>query len=217
MPTILSGSLKGGSGKTTLAVNLAVMRVRAGHSVLLVDADPQESASMWASVRSEFKELPTIVCVIKRGRIGRDVLEMRSRFDTIIIDAGGRDSVELRNALAICDMTLVTVKPSQFDTWSLDHMAMLLREIEERTNVRPPALVLLNAVNANPQLKEVDEVREVISDYADVLPMMPGRVSDRVSFRRAARDGMGVVELQGRFADKSGVAEMQAVYGVLFP
>ena len=66
MPMILSGSLKGGSGKTTLAVNLAVMRVRAGHSVLLVDADPQESASMWASVRSENHDLPAIVCVIMR-------------------------------------------------------------------------------------------------------------------------------------------------------
>ena len=216
MPLILSGSLKGGSGKTTLAVNLAVMRARAGHSVMLVDADPQESASMWSSVRAEFSELPRIVCVIKRGRIGLDLLDLKSRYDTVIVDAGGKDSPELRNALVVCDRTLVTVKPSQLDTWSLAHMALLLREIQERTQVLPKALVLLNAVNPNPFMKEVDEVREVLNDYADVLPVFAGQVSDRVSFRRAARDGMGVTELNGRFADKAGVAELDAVYAELF-
>jgi len=214
---IVSCSPKGGTGKTTQAVNLAVMRALAGCSVLLVDSDTvAESASKWAAVRAEDPALPGVVCVQMRGRIGKDLLAMRSRFNTIIVDAAGGDSVEMRNALAICDRALVTIRPGQFDTWSLDHMAKLLQEIEERTGAKAPALALINAANANPRMTEVDEVREILQDYADVMPTLPGIVADRVSFRRAARGGMAACELSGKFADPEATAEMLAVYAAVF-
>ena len=53
MSIILIGGEKGGTGKTTLAVNIAAARARDGHDVLLVDTDPQGSASYWAAAREE--------------------------------------------------------------------------------------------------------------------------------------------------------------------
>jgi len=54
---VLVGGEKGGVGKTTLAVNLAAMRARTGHDVLLVDADKQASANLWASIRNQKRSI----------------------------------------------------------------------------------------------------------------------------------------------------------------
>ena len=67
MSIVLIGCEKGGTGKTTIAVNLAVMRALAGRDVLLLDTDQQGNASFWAQIRDENQVLPRIACVSKFG------------------------------------------------------------------------------------------------------------------------------------------------------
>ena len=124
---VLVGGEKGGVGKTTLAVNLAAMRARAGHDVLLVDADKQASANLWASIRDQEKVAPPVRCVQKRGKgLAADVRDLATRYEDIVIDAGGQDSVELRAAMTIAALAIFPIQPSLFDAATLETLAELV-------------------------------------------------------------------------------------------
>ena len=99
---ILIGGEKGGAGKTTLATNMAAMRALAGRDVLLIDTDPQGSANSWSQSRDDESITPRVACVQKFGKgLPAEVKDLSKRYQDIIIDAGGRDSVELRSALVV--------------------------------------------------------------------------------------------------------------------
>lgn len=101
---LVIGGEKGGTGKTTIATNLAAMRVLTGRDVLLVDTDRQSSASFWAETRQEQGALPPIASVQKFGsKIRGDLLDLAKRYQDVIVDAGGQDSPELRAALTVAD------------------------------------------------------------------------------------------------------------------
>ncbi len=124
---ILIGGEKGGTGKTTLATNLAVLRTRDKEDVLLLDTDKQGSASMWTQMRGENNTEPPVNCVQLFGKgLGNQVRDLAKRYEDIIIDAGGRDSVELRAAMVVADKVYIPFQPSQYDVWTLDHMQELV-------------------------------------------------------------------------------------------
>ena len=104
MSIILIGGEKGGTGKTTLAVNLAALRALQGRDVLLIDTDVQASASYWAQSRDEAQTRPRIACIQKFGKgLPTEVRDLARRYQDLIIDAGGRDSVELRSSLVVAE------------------------------------------------------------------------------------------------------------------
>ena len=94
---ILIGGEKGGTGKTTLATNLSALRAAEQKDVLLVDTDQQSSASYWCGTRDENNIKPRIASVqyFGKGFIAQ-IKDLSRRYDDVIIDAGGRDSTELR-------------------------------------------------------------------------------------------------------------------------
>src|SRR5438477_417175 len=117
---IVSGGTKGGSGKTTLATNLAVMRSRDGFDVLLIDADDQESATDFTMVRNErIPEGAGYTSIKLTGAAVRtETLRLRKKYDDIIIDVGGRDTANQRAALSVADILLVPFKPRSLDVWT---------------------------------------------------------------------------------------------------
>ena len=126
---LLVGGEKGGTGKTTIAVNLAAMRAHKGRDVLLVDTDPQGSASYWTQVRDEGSVTPRVASIQKFGKgVQQELQDLSKRYQDIIIDAGGRDSVELRAALVVANLALVPIQASQFDLWTLDRMDSLVAQ-----------------------------------------------------------------------------------------
>jgi chromosome partitioning protein len=124
---ILIGGEKGGTGKTTLATSLAAKRALSGRDVLLIDTDVQGSASYWAQGRDDAGIKPRVACVQKFGKgLQSEVQDLATRYQDIIIDAGGRDSIELRVALVVADKAYVPIQASQFDIWTLDRMEDLV-------------------------------------------------------------------------------------------
>ena len=107
------GNTKGGVGKTTLAVQLAIARAMSGRDVWLIDGDRQGTATAAVAARAEAGRLPGIACAqypdgpTLRGQ----VQQQRGKFDDIIIDVGGRDSTALRAALVLSDVLLVPFAP----------------------------------------------------------------------------------------------------------
>ena len=142
---------KGGVGKTTLAVNLAVERVIRGHrDVLLVDADEQGTASDFAAIRAERLGRTgfTAVQLTSGGTVRGQVLAMRDKFNDIVIDVGGRDTAALRAALTLADLAVVPFQPRSFDVWTLDKVAALITEAKI-VNLKLRAYAVINC--ADPQ------------------------------------------------------------------
>jgi chromosome partitioning protein len=209
---LLIGAEKGGTGKTTLAVNLATLRAARGREVLLLDADPQRSMSFWAATREVENPDCCITCLQKTGDLRTSVRNLESKFDDLVIDTGGRDSEELRSALLVSHLLLIPIKPSQYDLWSLAKMFVLVDDA--RTfNPHLSALAVINLVSPHPGVCEVEEAREFI-DEQKRLSVAKSVVRDRIAFRRSTRMGMAVNEMKA--ADIKAISEIESLYQEVF-
>lgn len=208
----LVGQEKGGVGKTTISFNLAVLLAKAGHPVLLVDVDRQASSSIWTSMRTDAGHEPHLVCVQKEGKIGVDLLQLKQNY-ILIVDAGGADSVELRQAIAVCDKWIIPVRTGQLDLFSMAKMTQLLEDVKERVGRSPETLIVLNAVA--PNTNEASEARELLADNA-TMTVMQAQLGDRVANRRAVMMGCGITELTGKAANETASREILALYEEVF-
>lgn len=209
---LLIGSEKGGTGKTTLATNLAAMRAKEGYEVLLLDTDPQGSATFWSEERDESKIEPSIYCAQKFGRIDNEVKKLTKKFDDIIIDAGGRDSKELRSSTLVADKIYIPVQSSQFDIWSISGMEKMIDRASE-LNPKIEGFTIINRASTNPSVSETEEAQEIIGEL-ECLKLSGVIIRERITFRKAARAGLSVTEMQNK--DRKAVAEMEALYTEIY-
>ena len=144
------GNTKGGVGKTTLAVQLALNRRLAGREVLLIDADTQGSSQDAASIRAEAGRAPILTCVqLAEGKLLRSHLaSLAGKYEHTLIDAGGRDNEALRVALSLTDVTLIPVQPRAVDVWALGGIARLIDQVQAaRQDVGKPLVRVLAVLN----------------------------------------------------------------------
>jgi chromosome partitioning protein len=182
--------------------------------VLLIDTDAQGSANYWAQSRDESEAKPRrVACVQKFGKgLQAEVQDLAKRYQDIVIDAGGRDSVELRAALVVADKAYIPIQPSQFDIWTLDRMDGLV-ESAQGFNPSLRALVVISRVSTNPSVSESRDTQEILADFAH-LALSGVVVRDRIAYRKAARDGLCVDELKPKDAKAS--EEVEALYQEVF-
>ena len=210
---VLIGGEKGGTGKTTLSTNLAALRAAAGVDVLLVDTDQQGSASFWAATRDEDPGLVAVPCVQVFGKgVARQVADLAGRYGDVVVDAGGRDSVELRSAMVAADRLFVPVQASQFDVWTLEQMDGLVEQAGA-INPRLRAAVVVNRASTHPRVREADEAAGLVAEF-EHLGDSGVVVRDRIAYRRAAAEGRGVAEAAD--PDAKAVAEMRSWYRAVF-
>lgn len=217
MAVILVGGEKGGAGKTTDAINLAVMRAIAGSDVLLLDADKQLTTSTWETVRGEEGVMPRVPTVQKLGSgIPAQVQDFKGRYADIIIDSGGRDTPELRYCLAVADKAFIPVLPSDFDTWTLRTMDRLV-EMAKAFNPELKAYILIGRASTHPQSKEVeDTIKDILAEKFEHLTLAETVIYERVAYRKAARNGRAIVELLSKDRDEKALAEIEAFYQEVF-
>lgn len=210
---ILIGGEKGGTGKTTIATNLAAMRALAGRDVLLIDTDPQGSANYWAQNRDELEITPRVACVQKFGKgLPTEVNDLAHRYEDIIIDAGGRDSIELRSAMVVAHKAYIPIQPSQFDIWTLNQMDELV-QTAKGFNPYLQVWVIISRSSTNPSVHESEDTVEILNDFSS-LGLANTGIKDRIAYRKAASGGLGVSELKPK--DGKAVEEMDALYKEVF-
>ena len=204
-------NIKGGVGKTTLAVNLAIARALSGRDVLLVDADEQGSAADFTQLRTEQTGSAGYTAMRLRGREVRSEIEkLKGKFDDIIIDVGGRDNEGLRAALTVANKVLIPVQPSSFDVWSFDRITALVSEAKIM-NADLRALAVLNA--ADLQGQDNSEAQDVLSEV-EGIETLSGVIVRRKAFRNAAAQGRSVLDMSPK--DPKAVEEVTALVQAIF-
>lgn len=189
----LYGSDKGGTGKTTGATNLAAILSSRGRDCLFLDADRQESGSGWCYTRNKSSNLHRIACFQKFGKgLTQELNDLSKRYQDIIVDTGGHDSIELRAAMSIADVMISPIQASQFDLWTLKNLDEL---VSQAKIFNPKLRVILVISRASTHHSEADTAHaaELVSDYERFV-LSKTIIRDRVIYRRAAALGMGVHE-----------------------
>lgn len=209
---ITVGSTKGGVGKTTLALNIAIARALAGRDVWLIDADRQGTASTALAIRGEAGKLPAIATAHypDGGQLRTQLTHQRNKFQDIVIDAGGRDSTALRAALVLSDLVLVPFQPRSIDVWAVADIAAL---IEEARSMRDglQALAILNM--ADTAGSDNEDAAAALADYP-AIEYLDTPIRRRKSIANAAGNGMSVLEQTPR--DEKAIAELNALLKAIY-
>lgn len=200
MKTLTLLSQKGGSGKTTLSLNLAIAATLKGLSVVVIDLDPQQSAARWVRLRTADVPVilpghaPNLASLIERARDGGA--------DLAVIDTAPKSESAALAAAKQADLVLIPCQPSNLD---LDAVA---DTVNIAALAKTPAVFVLNNCRASSSL--ADQAEEALREYR--LPIAPVRIGNRVAFVKSLTEGKGVLEYE-----PSGPAaqEIKRLYAVL--
>lgn len=205
------GGLKGGTGKSTIATTLAILHAYRGRDVLLVDADQQETSTLFTNMRNrDHPDLPAYTCVGLAGRaVLTEVRRLAPKYDEVIIDSGGSNEGSRRGALAVSDICLLPFAPRSFDVWTLDNVAAIVEEARE-TNPELGAYGLINRADAQ---GADNAAAAALIEATPGLQLVPTALGARKSFARAASSGLAVTEV--RPADPKAVEEVGALLDFL--
>lgn len=199
--------IKGGSGKTTVAVSLAVMLAGKKRKVLLVDADKQATATEFTQWRTETLGHTGFVSIqLSDMRVRNEVLKLKSDYDDIVIDAGGRDTASQRAALAVSDIFIAPFAPKSFDIWTLEQVVQLVQEMQI-ANPDIQLYALLNKVDYNE--KDIKDARAYIEELG-VLKVLRATLHERKAFANAAAAGLAVTEHKP--INEKAAAELKALF-----
>lgn len=197
---ILVGGVKGGSGKSTIATNLAVALSHFRHDVLLIDTDSQQTSFNWHQRRiQDTDNIPLVHCERQNGKIIDAIRDKSSRYQDIVIDAGGYDSVELRSALMIADTIIAPVRPSQADLETFGKLSELISNANAMRQIEARTLVVISMAPTHHLVTEDEEARDFLSEQTDFDVALQG-IHDRKVYRDAMYEGKGVLELNNNAA-----------------
>jgi chromosome partitioning protein len=209
---IVVGGIKGGSGKTTVATNLAVLRSAKSKDVLLIDADDQETATDFTILRNEQLQRGAGYTSIKLSgsAVRTEVLRLSDKFKDIIIDTGGRDTTSQRAALSVADVLLIPFVPRSFDVWTLEKVSALVVEMKT-INPNLNACAFIN--RADPRGQDNHEAGEVIKENVEIA-FINTPLGARKAFSNAASAGLGVTEVKP--LDIKAADQMKVLYKYVF-
>jgi chromosome partitioning protein len=206
------GNTKGGVGKTTLALNIAIARSIAGSDVWLIDGDRQGTSSTALAIRSESGRLPSIATsqYVDGPTLRAQVGLQAKKFDDVVIDVGGRDSTALRASLGLADVLLIPFQPRSIDVWALADISALVEEVRS-LGKELKAYAVLNL--ADIQGQDNRDAAAALADFPGIQ-LLDTPIRRRKAFANAAGEGMSVLESEP--ADPKARTEVQALVNAIY-
>lgn len=206
---ITIGSHKGGTGKSTLAVNLAAIYRRAGRRVIIIEADPSVStSSAWAARREEHDDLAPVTVLQRTGRLNVTLEDLARAYEIVLVDTAGKDSVELRTAALVSDVLVI---PTNADKPDLDSTSEFLARMDEARiiNEALKMLVVITRAPTHPKSKHLDVAIAALENNPEEFALAEAVIFSRRIYPDALEEGRGVVEQWARTEQAS--EEMQAL------
>lgn len=211
MITVVGGN-KGGSGKTTTAVNIAVELAQQGQDVCLLNADIQRSAAKWHAEREASGIQPRITLIEKFDNLTQTLRALEEKYAHIIVDVAGRNSREFITSGVVAHQIIAPLQCSQPD---LDTLEELQQQIEAMRDLNPELKVfcLQSMASTNPVLRgnERNEFLEYLSEFPTIQTL-----ESVICFRKVYRDcmsnGTGVVETNNQTAKDEIIQLMKEVF-----
>jgi chromosome partitioning protein len=205
MRTIAVVARKGGSGKTTVAVHLAIAAQRAGHPTLVLDIDPQQSAAEVFKMRSEAG--PTCVALPSSGLVKAKHDARAAGYRAVLIDTPAGTEEGMSTALVLSDLALLVVRPTFLDLAAAVHTADILKRL------RKPTLVVLNQAPVARDGREPPAVRKAKEALRLMrLPVVPTILRARASYQQTIEEGRSAVETA---PESGGAAELGQIWSFL--
>ena len=200
MKTIAFMSQKGGAGKTTLAVHLAVAAVDAGERVVVIDTDPQKSATVWSTSR---EAEAAIVATASAGDVDRVLAAARGDDMTLaVIDTAPHAAPDAARIARASGLIVIPCRPTAFDLAAVEGSVRIVQAAKAR------AVLVLSA--CPPRAPEVAKARDALATYG--LPVAPVEITERRAFSRAVATGRAVTAFE---ADGKAAAEIRALWAWL--
>ena len=188
MPVVAIVNQKGGTGKTTLATNLASVLAEKG-TVLLLDADPQASAQNWAA--SDWTSPDTLaVKGVGNGNLLQRIRSVARDYDWIIIDGPPGITSTSADAVRAADLVLIPAKPSPLDVWAASEIVAAVRARQNTTKGMPKAAFVITM--AQPRTLLGRQIDTALTELG--IPVLQARTTQRVAYPNAINEGNSVVD-----------------------
>lgn len=192
---------KGGSGKSTITINLATKLALEGKDVLVIDTDEQKSLDKFSNIRNDCEIQQIFTCVSKSGNALTDTIkQMITKFDFILIDTKATINPEQKKSMLLSDYVIVPTTTSQIDLSELLNMFSYVSDVKD-LNEDLKTFIILNRINPNPFLSnEPKELKEFIESYKEEnnikdIEIIDSIIYDRIDYKRSISKGLGVCEL----------------------
>lgn len=213
MITVIA-NLKGGSGKSTVAFNLAVWLEVNGQHVVGYDLDPQCTFSDLGMLRREIGNKPDLEIHPVRAVLKEQLL---SHGDAeVIVDVGAANMAAMKEAMMAADRILIPVPPSQADVWATQRFLHIIGPDLEaiKVNGNQQTLAFVNRADTNKSIRETHETEAALKMLPGIDDVLPYRLRMRTGFRRSLSEGLTVFEMwpRGKAAD-----ELRTLAKALYP